>query len=127
MVLRQRIEKSLWPRPGAGEPSPQTGAERERMRALIRSLYDPISLDFYQKLEVFIQRKKKVRIWYLNEKGLKQKTDTVILSIVSEDNAEWITTGNGLRIRADKIVEAGGVIVRIPIFGFYDTNNEKGL
>jgi beta-glucosidase/6-phospho-beta-glucosidase/beta-galactosidase len=90
----------------------------EQMKALIKGLYDPISIDFYQKLSVFIKRKQKVRIWYLNEKGLKQKSDTVITDILNEENAEWIKTENGLRIRADKILEAGGVIVRIPIFGF---------
>ena len=88
------------------------------MRELIKTLYDPISLDFFQKLEIFIKRKQKVRIWYLNDKGLKQKTDTVIKEITGGDDAEWISTENGMRIRADKLLEVGGVIVRIPIFGF---------
>ncbi len=95
-----------------------------RIKEKLKNLYDPISLDFYQKLEVFINRKQQVRIWYKNQKELKQKTDTVILKIVAKDNAEWIITENGLCIRADKLLEVGGVLVRIPIFGLQYSDYE---
>jgi regulator of protease activity HflC (stomatin/prohibitin superfamily) len=99
----------------------------DRIRKIVKDLYDPVSLDFYQKLEVFIKREKPVRIWYRNEKGFKQKTDTVIREIVGEENAEWIITENGLRIRADKLIEVGGVLARIPIFGLQYSDYEEGL
>jgi transcriptional antiterminator Rof (Rho-off) len=78
----------------------------------IDKLYNPVSCDFYDKLEVFAKIGKPVRIWYFEEKGKKKKLDSVIKAVIIHDYFEWIVLEDGREIALDKLLEVGGVIVR---------------
>jgi len=75
-------------------------------------LYNVVSVDFLDKLKLFMSQNKQIRIWYILETGKKKKADIVIRDIITEKRCEYLLTEEMPPLRLDCIIEADGIIVR---------------
>jgi Rho-binding antiterminator len=70
--------------------------------------YTPIQSEYLEELEVLAAMKKLCTIQFEAENGARSEIKTRIITIYSENEAQYLKTESGFSVRLDKLLQVDG-------------------